>query len=156
MVRDNSTVDLGLWKWYDKSNLLIPLDVHVLQESISFGLLKPAGSFAKETDSSQKITSSAKESDSSQNNNTSSKTDISLPACRTSAKETNHSIPSATIKMAKELSILSAKGKAVGEITLDEKVFGVELVVPTVPFPRLTMKKAVEILQDLDFDIEFG
>lgn len=37
-----------------------------------------------------------------------------------------------------------------------KKVFGVELVVPTLPFPRLKMQQAVEILQDLDFDIEFG
>lgn len=46
MVRDNSAVDLGLWKWYDKSKLLLPLDVHVLQESVSFGLLKPSGNSA--------------------------------------------------------------------------------------------------------------
>ena len=37
-----------------------------------------------------------------------------------------------------------------------QKHFGVELVVPTVPFPRMKMEKAIEILQDLDYDIEFG
>lgn len=37
-----------------------------------------------------------------------------------------------------------------------ERVFGVKLVVPTLPFPRIKMKDAIEILQDLDFDIEFG
>ena len=37
-----------------------------------------------------------------------------------------------------------------------QKLFGVELVVPTMPFPRMKMEKAIEILQDLDYDIEFG
>lgn len=37
-----------------------------------------------------------------------------------------------------------------------KKIFNTELVVPTLPFPRLKMEKAIEILQDLDFDIEFG
>ena len=37
-----------------------------------------------------------------------------------------------------------------------QKHFGVEIVVPKVPFPRMTMEKAIEILQDLDYDIEFG
>jgi len=37
-----------------------------------------------------------------------------------------------------------------------EKIFGIEFNVPTLPFPRIKMKDAVEILQDLDFDIEFG
>ncbi|MCQ2585406.1 MAG: TIGR02757 family protein [Treponema sp.] len=39
MVRRNSPVDLGLWTWYSPKNLIIPLDVHVLQESIKLGLL---------------------------------------------------------------------------------------------------------------------
>jgi len=39
MVRDNSPVDLGLWKWYDKSKLLLPLDTHVMQQSVKFGFL---------------------------------------------------------------------------------------------------------------------
>lgn len=37
-----------------------------------------------------------------------------------------------------------------------QKVFGVEIVVPKLPFPRIKMKDAIEILQDLDYDIEFG
>lgn len=39
MVRRNSPVDLGLWTWYSPKKLIIPLDVHVLQESIKLGLL---------------------------------------------------------------------------------------------------------------------
>lgn len=42
MVRDNSPVDLGLWKWFDKKNLLMPLDTHVMQEAVRFNLLKPS------------------------------------------------------------------------------------------------------------------
>ena len=38
MVRDNSPVDLGLWKWYSKADLLMPLDTHVIQEASSFGI----------------------------------------------------------------------------------------------------------------------
>lgn len=34
--------------------------------------------------------------------------------------------------------------------------FGIELVVPKLPFPRIKMEKAIEILQDMDYDIEFG
>ena len=41
MVRQNSPVDLGLWSWYPASDLLIPLDVHVMQEGIRLGLLPP-------------------------------------------------------------------------------------------------------------------
>lgn len=41
MVRDNSPVDLGLWKdWYSKENLLIPLDTHVMQEAARLGLFQ--------------------------------------------------------------------------------------------------------------------
>lgn len=40
MVRDNSPVDLGLWKdLIDKRTLIMPLDTHVLQESCKLGLL---------------------------------------------------------------------------------------------------------------------
>ncbi len=39
MVRTNSPVDLGLWTWYNPEKLVIPLDVHVLQESIRLGLI---------------------------------------------------------------------------------------------------------------------
>ncbi|MBQ5385350.1 MAG: DUF2400 family protein, partial [Treponema sp.] len=45
MVRDSSPVDLGLWTWFDKKNLLMPMDTHVIQESVKFGLLpkSPSG-----------------------------------------------------------------------------------------------------------------
>lgn len=39
MVRQNSPVDLGIWSWYSAGDLLIPLDVHVMEESIGLGLL---------------------------------------------------------------------------------------------------------------------
>lgn len=40
MVRDNSPVDLGLWKdFIDRKTLIIPMDTHVLQESVRLGLL---------------------------------------------------------------------------------------------------------------------
>lgn len=44
MVRDNSPVDLGLWTWYDKSRLLIPLDTHVMQEAAEFGFIEKSPS----------------------------------------------------------------------------------------------------------------
>ena len=46
MVRDSSPVDLGLWSaWYDKADLLVPLDTHVMQEATRLGLLasSPSG-----------------------------------------------------------------------------------------------------------------
>lgn len=39
MVRTNSSVDLGLWNWYEPKNLIIPLDTHVLQQSMNLGLI---------------------------------------------------------------------------------------------------------------------
>lgn len=39
MVRTASPVDLGLWTWYSPVDLLIPLDVHVMQEGVNLGLL---------------------------------------------------------------------------------------------------------------------
>jgi len=39
LVRDNSPVDLGLWTWYSKEDLLMPLDTHVMQQSLSLGLI---------------------------------------------------------------------------------------------------------------------
>ena len=45
MVRDSSPVDLGLWSsWYDKADLLVPLDIHVMQEATRLGLLAPSPS----------------------------------------------------------------------------------------------------------------
>ena len=39
MVRQNSPVDLGLWKWYPAAELLIPLDVHVGDTARSLRLI---------------------------------------------------------------------------------------------------------------------
>lgn len=39
MVRRDSPVDLGFWQWYSPAELLIPLDTHVVQESVKLGLL---------------------------------------------------------------------------------------------------------------------
>ncbi|MBR1911435.1 MAG: TIGR02757 family protein [Treponema sp.] len=40
MVRDNSPIDVGLWShWYKKTDLLMPLDTHVMQQSARLGLL---------------------------------------------------------------------------------------------------------------------
>ena len=45
MVRDDSPVDLGLWKsWYDKKDLLMPLDTHVMQEATKFSLIPSTSS----------------------------------------------------------------------------------------------------------------
>lgn len=49
MVRQNSPVDLGLWNWYSPSNLLIPLDVHVMQESVKLGLLPEKATATRKT-----------------------------------------------------------------------------------------------------------
>lgn len=49
MVRQNSPVDLGLWKWASAKDLLIPLDVHVMQESERLGLLPPKSSPSAKT-----------------------------------------------------------------------------------------------------------
>jgi len=38
MVRDDGKVDLGLWKNTAKTDLLIPLDVHVYDQAVSLGL----------------------------------------------------------------------------------------------------------------------
>lgn len=43
MVRDNSPVDLGLWRTFiDKKTLIMPLDTHVIQEAQHLGLIKTA------------------------------------------------------------------------------------------------------------------
>lgn len=49
MVRKNSNVDLGIWDWYPQQNLLIPLDTHVIQESIKLGLLTSKDSASRKT-----------------------------------------------------------------------------------------------------------
>ncbi|MBO4628745.1 MAG: TIGR02757 family protein [Treponema sp.] len=49
MVRQNSPVDLGLWSWYPQADLLIPLDVHVMQEAQKLGLLPPNATASRKT-----------------------------------------------------------------------------------------------------------
>lgn len=49
MVRDNSPVDLGLWSWYSKSDLIIPLDVHVLEEAKKLKLISDNAGATRKT-----------------------------------------------------------------------------------------------------------
>ena len=49
MVRQNSNVDLGIWNWYPQSALLIPLDVHVMQEGKKLGLLPENATASRKT-----------------------------------------------------------------------------------------------------------
>ena len=49
MVRRNSPVDLGLWQWADPSVLLIPLDVHVMQEAAKLGLIPEKATASRKT-----------------------------------------------------------------------------------------------------------
>lgn len=49
MVRRNSPVDLGLWKWADPAELLIPLDVHVMQEAVKLGLIPEGATASRKT-----------------------------------------------------------------------------------------------------------
>ena len=49
MVRTNSCVDRGFWQWYPKEKLVIPLDVHVLEESIKLGLIPPDAKATRKT-----------------------------------------------------------------------------------------------------------
>ncbi len=39
MVRKNSCVDKGFWTWFSPSDLIIPLDTHVMQESVRLELI---------------------------------------------------------------------------------------------------------------------
>lgn len=39
LVRTDSPVDLGLWKWFSKKDLLMPLDTHVMQEANRLALI---------------------------------------------------------------------------------------------------------------------
>lgn len=49
MVRRGSPVDLGLWDWADPSELLIPLDVHVMQEAVKLGLIQEGAAASRKT-----------------------------------------------------------------------------------------------------------
>ena len=39
LVRTNSPVDLGLWTWFNKKDLLMPLDTHVMRQANEQGLI---------------------------------------------------------------------------------------------------------------------
>ena len=49
MVRRDSPVDLGLWKWADPAALLIPLDTHVMQEAAKLGLIPEGKTASRKT-----------------------------------------------------------------------------------------------------------
>lgn len=49
MVRQNSPVDLGIWSWYPQSQLIMPLDVHVMQQSVELGLIAPGTAASRKT-----------------------------------------------------------------------------------------------------------
>ena len=49
MVRRNSPVDLGFWDWADPASLLIPLDVHVMQEAAKLGLIPEGATASRKT-----------------------------------------------------------------------------------------------------------
>ena len=49
MVRRGSPVDLGLWTWADPADLLIPLDVHVMQEAAGLGLIPQNAAASRKT-----------------------------------------------------------------------------------------------------------
>ena len=49
MVRRDSPVDLGLWTWADPAELLIPLDVHVMQEAAKLGLIGQKATASRKT-----------------------------------------------------------------------------------------------------------
>ena len=59
MVRRNSPVDLGLWNWYSPADLILPLDTHVIQESIRLGLIPEKSSATLKT--ARAVTNSLKE-----------------------------------------------------------------------------------------------
>ena len=49
MVRVDSPVDVGLWRWYSPADLTIPLDTHVIQESVKLGLIEKNASASLKT-----------------------------------------------------------------------------------------------------------
>ena len=49
MVRRGSPVDLGLWQWADPASLIIPLDVHVMQEAAKLGLIPSNATASRKT-----------------------------------------------------------------------------------------------------------
>ena len=59
MVRRGSPVDLGLWDWADPASLIIPLDVHVMQEAAKLGLI--AEGFAASRKTAESLTAALEE-----------------------------------------------------------------------------------------------
>ena len=59
MVRRDSPVDLGLWDWADPADLLIPLDVHVMQEAAKLGLIPEGAAASRKT--AERLTSALAE-----------------------------------------------------------------------------------------------
>lgn len=49
MVRRDSPVDLGIWDWADPASLIIPLDVHVMQEAAKLGLIAEGAAASRKT-----------------------------------------------------------------------------------------------------------
>ena len=49
MVRRDSPVDAGIWRWYSPARLIVPLDTHVLQEAVRLGLIPPESRATKKT-----------------------------------------------------------------------------------------------------------
>ena len=49
MVRQNSAVDKGFWTWFSPSDLIVPLDTHVMQESAKLCLIPAKASCSFKT-----------------------------------------------------------------------------------------------------------
>ena len=49
MVRKNSPVDLGIWTWAEPAKLIIPLDVHVMQQAAELGLIPKNATASRKT-----------------------------------------------------------------------------------------------------------
>ena len=58
LVRDDGKVDLGVWKEYDKTRLILPLDVHVYDQATALGLTERR---QKDIVTAQEITDAFKE-----------------------------------------------------------------------------------------------
>lgn len=59
MVRQESPVDVGFWKWYSPEDLLIPLDVHVMEEAKKLDLIPQNAAASLKT--AKMLTASLKE-----------------------------------------------------------------------------------------------
>lgn len=59
MVRTDSPVDIGLWPWFSSKDLIIPLDVHVIQEAEEMELISKGTPATRKT--AEKLTEIARE-----------------------------------------------------------------------------------------------